>query len=62
MNQDELKTLCRKYKINIDSCLQDIDKIKSIVRDSQCINQNEINILKSAEELLTMKGLSQCVK
>lgn len=61
LNDDEIKSLCKKYKIDIDSCLQDICRIKKIVGGNCCIRK-EIKILKSTEELLIDKGLIKCVK
>lgn len=61
LNDDEIKFLCKKYKIEIDSCLQDICKIQNIIR-GKYHSRNEIKILKSAEELLIDKGLIKCVK
>lgn len=62
LTDTEIKFLCKKYKIDIDACLQDINKIQDIVDSTQCNSYNGIKILKSAEELLIGKGLVQCVK
>lgn len=61
LNDDEIKFFCKKYKIDIDSCLQDICKIQNIIA-SKYYCRNEIKILKSAEKLLIDKGLIKCAK
>lgn len=62
LSDDEIKSLCKKYKIDIDACLQDIKRIQNIIPSNNYDGYKEIKILKSAEDLLMQKGLVKCVK
>ena len=62
LSDDEIKFLCKKYKIDIDSCLQDIKRIQNLIDNRPYKICNEIKILKSAEDLLIGKGLIKCAK
>lgn len=62
LTDEEIKTYCAKYNLDIFDCINNIKRINNIAKDIDDYScTKEIKILKSVEEL-SHKGLIKCVK
>lgn len=61
LTDEEIRYLCKKYRLDLLDCINNINQIKKLAKDIDCDVCKEIKILKSVEDL-TNEGLLKCVK